>query len=50
MQRIKDYPKVLRKSTSKSWLKVKRRLKKVAHTQLRRGATKYKCQGFFFPW
>ena len=50
MQRIKDYPESLRKSTSKCWLKVKRRMKKIAHTQLRQGADKYRWKGIFFPW
>ena len=50
MQRIKDYPECLKKSSSKSWLKVKRRFKKIAHTKLRRGAEKYRLNGVFFPW
>ena len=50
MQRIKDYPIPLKQSTAKCWLKVKKRMKKIAHTKLRRGASKYKWNGVCFPW
>lgn len=34
---LKYYPKDMTESTSKGWLKVKKKLKKIYHTKLRRG-------------
>lgn len=50
MYSLKEYPEDFTNSTSKQWRKFKKVLKKVAHTQLRRGKDKYKYNGCEIAW
>jgi len=48
---LKEYPKEFTESTNKSWLKVKKKLKKIFHTKLRRGETdKIYSEGKQIAW
>lgn len=50
MYKLKEYPKDFTTSTNKQWLKFKKKIKKIAHTKLRRGATKYEYHGNEIAW
>jgi hypothetical protein len=50
MFKLKDYPESFKGSTGKQWLKFKKRMKKIAHTRLRRGATKHSYNGQEIAW
>ena len=47
---LKEYPEEFTHSTSKQWLKFKKKLKKIAHTKLRRGGDRYKFNGQEIAW
>ena len=51
MYAIKEYPKDFTHSTSKQWLKFKKKMKKIYHTRLRRGELhKLRVQGQEIAW
>lgn len=50
MYSLKEYPEEFKRSQSKGWLKFKKKLKKIAHTQLRRGDKRYLFRGREIPW
>ena len=50
MYSLKEYPEDFTRSRSKQWRKFKKRIKKVAHTQLRRGNEKYEYHGREIAW
>lgn len=50
MYKLKEYPKDFKDSTGKNWLRFKRKIKKIAHTRLRRGAVKHKYDGKEIAW
>ena len=50
MYSLKEYPEEFKQSKKKSWLKFKKKLKKIAHTQLRRGDKRYLFRGREIPW
>jgi hypothetical protein len=47
---IKDYPEEFSTNHSKNWGKFKKKMKKIAHTKLRRGAEKYQYSGREVAW
>ena len=50
MYKLKDYPDDF-KSNKPQWLKFKKKMKKISHTQLRRGKmTKYEFHGWEIEW
>ena len=50
MYSLKEYPSDFKNSQSKQWRKFKKRLKKIAHTRLRKGMNKYKFNGREIAW
>ena len=50
MYSLKEYPEEFKQSKKKTWLKFKKKLKKIAHTQLRRGDKRYLFRGREIPW
>ena len=51
MYSLKEYPYEFKRSTGKQWSKFKKKLKKIAHTQLRRGKMeKYHFEGKEIAW
>lgn len=49
MYKLKEYPESFTTSTNKQWLKFKK-IKKNAHTRLKRGAIKYEYHGNEIAW
>lgn len=50
MYSLKEYPEEFKQSKKKTWLKFKKKLKKIAHTQLRRGDKRYLFRGREIAW
>jgi hypothetical protein len=50
MYSLKEYPSDFTNSRSKLWRKFKKKMKKIAHTRLRRGMDKYRYNGCEIAW
>ena len=50
MYSLKEYPEEFKQSKKKGWLKFKKKLKKIAHTKLRRGDKRYIFRGREIAW